>query len=47
MELTKKSHIMKCKYCDRELATKKQITKNGCNWCDIDEFYKKQKKDKK
>ena len=27
---------MKCPNCNRELVTKKQITKNGCNWCDTE-----------
>jgi hypothetical protein len=32
-----------CKYCGRKLPNKDFITKNGCIWCDMKYWLRKQK----
>lgn len=34
---------LKCENCKRSLPNEKHRTKNGCVWCDIQNFYKKMK----
>jgi len=31
-----------CKYCGRSLPNKEFITKDGCLWCDLKYWHKKQ-----